>query len=80
MEKDRLCTEIAKQRRRKERLAADVVKVVVESNSLYIRTEKSINYKQPLQMHQRLEQSPTSKKATLTFASGQTANTIHIEE
>lgn len=50
-EKDRLATQIAKQIRRKQRLEEDVVKLVVESNQLYVRTEKNLNYKQPLLMH-----------------------------
>lgn len=52
-EKDRLATEISKQQRRKQRLEEDIVKFVVESNQLYVRTEKNLNYQQPLLMHQR---------------------------
>ncbi len=43
--KDALSTEIVKLKRRKERLAEDVVSLVVESNSLYLRTEKKIKFK-----------------------------------
>ena len=51
--KDALSTEIVKLKRRKERLAEDVVSLVVESNSLYLRTEKNIKFKKPLMMHER---------------------------
>ena len=53
--KDRLSTKIAKQKRRKQRLAEDIVKVVVESNQLYVRTQKNINEQPQVMMHQRIE-------------------------
>ena len=42
MQKDKLSMEIVKQIKKKERLNEDIVRVVCESNSLYVRTEKNI--------------------------------------
>lgn len=42
MHKDRLSTEIVKQRKLKERLNEELVRLVCESNCLYVGTQKNI--------------------------------------
>lgn len=70
--KDAISTELVRLRRRKQRLAEDVVKLVVESNTLYLRTEKNIRYKKPLMMHERdlLAQTPMLQGSTLATSQG----------
>ena len=51
--KDQLSIDIVKLKRKKTRLAEDVVSLVVESNALYLRTERNIKFKKPLMMHER---------------------------
>ena len=51
--KDQFCIDIVKLKRRKTRLAEDVVSLVVESSALYLRTERNIKFKKPLMMHER---------------------------
>lgn len=51
--KDELSSLLVPLKKRKQRLAEEVVSLVVESNSLYVRTERNIKYRKPLMMHER---------------------------
>jgi len=53
LSKDALAADIVRLKRRRDRLAEDVVTLVVESNTLYLRTEKNLKFKKPLMMHER---------------------------
>jgi len=59
-------------KRRRDRLAEDVVTLVVESNTLYLRTEKNVRFKKPLMMHERdlLAQTPGLLGSTLATSQG----------